>query len=189
MTTEKFPQPEHGGGEAERSGLPRFHPPHAAMGARLAAFIDWLFRNLACVRVFIADSDGLPLAQRNSNIDLIGLATVLMDATRQLRGHLQLPPEGTIGMELGENETFLLLQIQTDWQQVSLGLIVRASLDRMTLDEVKQALRAALNEESQGAPEKSLGGGFQTGSKDDEHGAKSAQRQAEGVARATPEPL
>jgi hypothetical protein len=136
--------------EADRPALPVFRPPQAAMGARLSAFIDWLFRNLACVRVFIADGDGLPLAQRNSNIDLIGLATVLMDASRQLRGHLQLPPEGAIAMGLGPNETFQLLQIQTSWQQVSLGLIVRSTLLRETLDEVKNALRLALDEESAG---------------------------------------
>lgn len=153
---EHEPRPD----ETTRQALPPFKAPQAAMGARLAAFIDWLFRNLACVRVFIADGDGLPLAQRNSNIDLIGLATVLMDASRELRGHLQLPQEGAIGMELGPAESFQLLQIQTSWQEVSLGLIVRAGLSRETLDEVKAALHAAIEEEQpQASPIQTTGDG------------------------------
>ncbi len=131
--------------EDRPQGLPPFAPPQAAaMGQRLNAFIDWLFRNLPCQRVFIADGDGLPLAQRHSNIDLIGISTVLMDASKQLRSHLQLPEEASIGLELGGNEMFQLLQLQMPWQEVSLGIIIRGYLARDLVDQVKAALRSAL---------------------------------------------
>ncbi len=180
--------------EGEETGsrpeLPPFHPPNAAMGARLSAYIDWLIQNLACVRVFIADSDGLPLAQRNSNIDLIGLATVLMEATRQLRGHIELPPDASIAMELSENEIFQFVQVQTDWQKVSLGLIMPSVLDRKTLDHVKRALHNVFSEagrESAIAKENSQGDPSQRINSSMVREISAAEEETEPSAHRTPE--
>ncbi len=129
--------------------FPDFHPPHGPLGQRLNAFVDWLYKHFACLRVFIADGDGLPLAQRDSNIEFIGVATVLIDATRQMRGQLELPEQGAITLDLGSRECLQLLQVQLSYQNISLGMVMRGPLDRPALEHVREALGLALIEADQ----------------------------------------
>ncbi|MFQ3577863.1 MAG: hypothetical protein SNJ52_02485 [Verrucomicrobiia bacterium] len=133
--------------ELKAPALPfsEFRAPRLPLGQRLNALMAWMTRAVQCNRVFLSDADGLPLAQHNANVEMIGLSAVLSDASRQLSRHLKTERANTLRFDLVKDEAFYLLELSVKPHHVALGFQTRANIDKAGLDQIADAVANALN--------------------------------------------
>ncbi len=134
--------------EPEAPALPfsEFRAPGLPLGQRLNALMDWLVRAVQCSRVFLSDADGLPLAQRNATVEMIGLSAVLSDASRQLSRHLNTEKANTLRFDLVKGEVFHLLELSVQPHTVALGFQTRAEIDKIGINQIADAVTDALSD-------------------------------------------
>lgn len=138
--------PPPAGEKEEPLPYPVFTPPELPLKHRVNALMDWLFRNAGASTAFLADGDGLPLAQRGASVDLIGISAVFADAAHQLARSLKADAAGAVHVDLDGGSTFHLIGLENGPQNLALGFVSRLSVDASCLSQIADSVLAAVAE-------------------------------------------
>ncbi len=148
--------------------FPEFKAPALPLTQRLNSLLDWLSKSVRCSKIFLSDADGLPLAQRNCNVEMIGLCAIMSDAARQLAALAGVGRGEALHIDLENGAVFHLIELSTGQQVVALGIQTRSGLTPEEVAQISSAVLATLAEQQRPAPAPApdialLGGGGQGG--------------------------
>src|SRR5262249_61646557 len=128
-------------------------PPHdiSAKGSieqRLAVLVDWLMGSTASYSAFVADSEGLALANRNAPDNYIAVTALIGRAQHLLDEYVPAPVDGATSMELEDGNTLQIVWASTDAGRLAAGMVLPQPLARTICVAVRNMVRAAVaNEE------------------------------------------
>jgi hypothetical protein len=127
-------------GQNERATLP--------LQRRLEGFVEWLGGAVAARAAFVADADGLVLANRNAPESYVVATASLSHAEDTvLKSYIPRPPEGTTTMDLDETHFLQVIRVDTVVGRLVVGLIVAGPLSRSACAMVRRLLRLGVEEE------------------------------------------
>jgi hypothetical protein len=127
-------------GSNERAALP--------LQRRLEGFVEWLGGAVAARAAFVADADGLVLANRNAPESYVVATASLSHAEDTvLKSYIPRPLEGTTTMDLDENHFLQVIRVDTVVGRLVVGLIVAGPLSRSACAMVRRLLRLGVEEE------------------------------------------
>jgi len=112
-----------------------------SLEARLSAFVDWLVASTGVLAAFVADSDGLMLANRHAPDNYVVATVPLATAEREVRAYVPSPSEGTTTIELDDANFLQVIRVDTTAGQLVVGLVVAGALNRATCAAVRRMLR------------------------------------------------
>jgi hypothetical protein len=129
-------------------------PPHgisskATIEQRLAVLVDWLMGSTASYSAFVADSEGLALANRNAPDNYIAVTALIGRAQHLLDEFVPAPVDGATSMELEDGNTLQIVWASTDAGRLAAGMVLPQPLARTICVAVRNMVRAAVaNEEA-----------------------------------------
>jgi hypothetical protein len=122
--------------------LPTLVVEEGSLEDRLEAFRSWALDASGAERLYVADSDGLPLVGEASHEGQVAVAPALEQILATLRTHLQHDFEGTASFQLDEDQSLQLI-----WVVTCVGRLVVGAVGSQTIDErLRVSIRAALRE-------------------------------------------
>jgi hypothetical protein len=127
----------YGGGKRELS-----------LQQRLEAFVEWLGNEQQAAASFVADADGLLLANRNVPETYVIATVSLSHAEQGLMSYLPRPVEGATTMELDDRNALQVLRVDTMIGKLIVGLIVAAPLSRARCAQMRSVLRLGVEWEA-----------------------------------------
>ncbi len=115
---------------------------------RFEAFVDWLGTGVGAQGSFVADDDGLVLANRNAP-DTYAVATVsLCHAEQSVLDYMPRPTEGTTTLELDDTNFLQVIRVDTVVGRLIVGVIVAAPLNRTICALVRRLMRIGVEWEA-----------------------------------------
>lgn len=115
---------------------------------RIEAFVTWLSRGAAAVAAFVADADGLILANRNAaEAYAEAVASVLHNEEAAFRS-TPLPAERSTVIELSDNRFLQVIRVDTAAGRLVVGIVGQEPLSRATCSQVRRVLRKGVDTES-----------------------------------------
>ena len=105
---------------------------------RLQELLAKVLRRHPGSQAFLADSDGLPLVDRGGGADLIATLSSLTHHWRKLRSSLAMDSGGEITVRLEQDKIVHLMQQETAWDDMILGVVANRHLDQNQIDEVRR---------------------------------------------------
>jgi hypothetical protein len=145
------PDLAHGVAEPRQPAAPPpdvklFEPPAGSIQERMTALVEWVGDQLGSDQVFLADQEGLALAGRNADQELVAVSSWLMTAWEKAQRFLGSKGGGAGVFELVGGNSLLLVVARAPWGLCGLGVVVRAIPDRAAVGRAKVALRAVVSE-------------------------------------------
>lgn len=120
----------------------------ASLQQRIDAFVTWLSRGAAAVAAFVADADGLILANRNAaEAYAEAVASVLHNEEAAFRS-TPLPAERSTVIELSDNRFLQVIRVDTAAGRLVVGVVGEEPLSRATCSQVRRVLRKGVDTES-----------------------------------------
>ncbi|MEZ4398428.1 MAG: hypothetical protein R3B06_00310 [Kofleriaceae bacterium] len=139
-----LPPIEHAGGER-----PRIFDGLDSIEAKLAVLVDWIMGTMASYSAFIADGDGLALANRNAPDNYVAATALIGRAQRMIDTYVPAPVDGATSMELDDGNTLQIVWVTTDAGWLAAGIVLTEPLPRPICVTVRDMVRAAVaNEEA-----------------------------------------
>lgn len=115
---------------------------------RIEAFVTWLSRGACAAAAFVADADGLILANRNAaEAYAEAVASVLHNEEAAFRS-TPLPTERSTLIELSDNRFLQVIRVATGAGRLVVGLVGQEPLSRATCAQVRRVLRRGVDTES-----------------------------------------
>lgn len=114
---------------------------------RLHQLLDRVLERIPGAKAFIADSDGLALVDRGGGADLIAILSSLTNHWLQLQESLSGNSAGEMAVQVAKGKVVHLLQEQTPWDRLILGVVVDTFLSRKNLVELRSWFSEAGKEE------------------------------------------
>ena len=134
-------------------GVPWFTPPVGPLGTRLRAFIDWLHRQVTCQEVWVVDTQGSPITDITATTPELGGAAALMaDAARRALKHIPGASEGSVQLDLPEDQKLCVIDTSTSAGNFCLCLVLSDSLAARAADRMRRALRRTIENDTAAAP-------------------------------------
>ncbi len=120
----------------------------ASLQQRIEAFVTWLSRGAAAVAAFVADADGLILANRNAaEAYAEAVASVLHNEEAAFRS-TPLPAERSTVIELSDSRFLQVIRVDTAAGRLVVGVVGEEPLSRATCSQVRRVLRKGVDTES-----------------------------------------
>lgn len=120
----------------------------ASLQQRIEAFVTWLSRGAVAVAAFVADADGLILANRNAaEAYAEAVASVLHNEEAAFRS-TPLPAERSTVIELSDNRFLQVIRVDTAAGRLVVGIVGQEPLPRATCSQVRRVLRKGVDTES-----------------------------------------
>jgi len=124
-----------------------FEPPRGSLDERLEALLEWVRdSHPEAETVFIADSDGLPLAGGDANDALAAASSGVGSMLQAVGTVVDVWGEGALSIDLAPERTLHIVRAATDWGPVCLGLVVSESVERRRIHRFQQALERTLRD-------------------------------------------
>ncbi len=123
-----------------------FHSEQRSLDGRLADLLDWIEERWQPQAVFLADQDGLSLAQRGDESFLPLAATTLLNSWRTSARTLDLPLDPVLEIGLPNDQRLVVLTGESPWGILTLGLCPTRSLEATAAAELRRALGVAIEE-------------------------------------------
>jgi len=140
-----LPPLEHVNSAASSRGM----APQGSIEQRLALLVDWLMGSTASYSAFVADSEGLALANRNAPDNYIAVTALIGRAQHLLDEFVPAPVDGSTSMELDDGNTLHIVWASTDAGRLAAGMVLPQPLVRTVCVAVRNMVRAAVaNEET-----------------------------------------
>lgn len=115
---------------------------------RIEAFVTWLSRGACAAAAFVADADGLILANRNAaEAYAEAVASVLHNEEAAFRS-TPLPTERSTLIELSDNRFLQVIRVDTGAGRLVVGVVGQEPLSRATCAQVRRVLRKGVDTES-----------------------------------------
>lgn len=125
-----------------------FGKERASLQQRIEAFVTWLSRGAAAVAAFVADADGLILANRNAaEAYAEAVASVLHNEEAAFRS-TPLPAERSTLIELSDSRFLQVIRVDTAAGRLVVGVVGQEPLSRATCSQVRRVLRKGVDTES-----------------------------------------
>ncbi len=126
---------------------PAFVPRKGKLQDRFENLIEWILLQLPCEQVFLADREGLILAHRAAEPELVAASSWFLSSWAKV--HKYLNPEGLAAhsMQLHGDRLLHLFQGAAPWGQMSLGVVSEKPLDRNLTKCIQDALQNTIKEE------------------------------------------
>jgi hypothetical protein len=105
--------------------LPEFCPPAGNLEGKLTAFLDWVQSATGCSAVFVADSDGITLAERTSEPVLPAIAAALSNSLKMVRALSETVHPESISLLLSSDSLLTVLDLSTSWGRFLIGIVLR----------------------------------------------------------------
>lgn len=134
-----LPPIEHAGGERPES-LAEL----ASIEERLEVLVGWLMGSTAAYSAFVADADGLALANRNAPDNYVAATAMIGRAQRMLDAYVPAPADGSTSMELEDGNTLHVVWATTDDGVIAAGMVLAEPLPRPFCATVREMVRAAV---------------------------------------------
>ncbi len=113
---------------------------------RIAAFLDWVDQTTVCSAVYLADEDGLALAQHKCRPAHISLSALILRFQADLRRWFGVSRRGIASINLDDEFTLYCIECTTRWGQMALGIVLRESLPQQTLRKIQHELEQVFTE-------------------------------------------
>lgn len=147
------PQLEHEG-KREREGIEaagsapstsRPIPPvpelEGNLESRLQTFLEWAKSAADAGEAFIADSNGLPVANSGADVDYIAASASVLSSLTQVRAMLGRPSTGVVSLGLSDTEAYTLTETTNDWGRFALCLISAAPPAPEVISRIREELQ------------------------------------------------
>ncbi len=119
---------------------------------RLEAFLDWLPSVVPHTGAFVADQQGLALAERKASPAVIAAAAAMADQWHGIQNDFALAGDGGLAIELGEEGQLFVVPARATWGSICVGLVSSTRLDRAGRVRIAEALeRAVAEKEGEGS--------------------------------------
>jgi hypothetical protein len=145
-----LPQPPAADWPAEETATHGMPPlpldPDAPLSERLETFLAWVVGSTGGFAAFVADADGLPLANKHGTEDHIAITSTLDKALRPIRASVSGDPQGSVAIELDTRNVLQVLWGATPAGRVAVGLVLPESLAGEVIRSVRASLRSVFNE-------------------------------------------
>lgn len=115
---------------------------------RFEAFVEWLATGVGAQASFVADVDGLVLANRNVPETYVVATASLSHAEQSVLDYMPRPQEGTTALELDETRYLQVIRVETVVGRLIVGAIVTAPLSRTICAMVRRLLRIGVEWEA-----------------------------------------
>lgn len=116
---------------------------------RLAVLVDWLTGTTAAYSAFVADGDGLALANRNTPDNYVAATAMIGRAQQLVDAYVPAPVDGATSMELDDGNTLQIVWVSTDAGRLAAGIVLPQPLPRPFCATVREMVRTAVaNEET-----------------------------------------
>jgi hypothetical protein len=115
---------------------------------RFEAFVDWLATGVGAHASFVADVDGLVLANRNVPETYVVATASLSHAEQSVLDYMPRPQEGSTMLELDETRYLQVIRVETVVGRLIIGAIVAAPLNRTICAMVRRLMRIGMEWEA-----------------------------------------
>jgi hypothetical protein len=115
---------------------------------RFEAFVDWLATGVGAQASFVADVDGLVLANRNVPETYVVAIASLSHAEQSVLDYMPRPQEGSTMLELDETRYLQVIRVETVVGRLIIGAIVAAPLSRTICAMVRRLMRIGVEWEA-----------------------------------------
>ncbi len=136
--------------DEQSEGQPPAWPPLAlpedSLEARLAALFTWLKEVAGYERAFVADSEGLAMADDGAPAELVAAAAMLGTTWAAMQRSQNLPAGPSLAVDLADGERLHLLLAKSRWGRMNLGFVTRRPLPATALSRVGEAFQETVDE-------------------------------------------
>jgi len=128
-----------------------FEAPIGRLRDRLEAFLDWLMQHSGCRVAFIIDRDGLPLVDRGAGVEMMAIASSVMQLVERINRRT-LPVVGqAVKLEL-EKGQLVLVSVVTSIGDYTVGHMGGHAPDHTLRDQTAEGLQAVFQNAHEPAP-------------------------------------
>ncbi len=125
-------------------------PHEVPIDRRLEAMLQWLIGNTGAFAAYIADIDGLPLANRHAPDSYVAATASLAQAHQEMARFVPSPVDGTTSIEIHDQNILEVIWAQTSAGRLALGLVLAAPLERTVAITARRMLKWAVDPEHEG---------------------------------------
>ena len=148
----RFGTGDAGSGPSVSAREPSF-PKADPVERRLEAVLGWVMETTGAVSAFVADGDGLSLANRGTPVDTIAATACLSDVRDRLRPFVGDGVDGRIAVELRDEKHLELIWGATSVGRIAIGLVMTEPLERKRVEAIRRSLCRAFDHRDEGAAE------------------------------------
>lgn len=124
-----------------RRHIPHFEVPLGPLATRVRALSDWIRRQIETNDIFILDTNGCPVGDREAVPEIVASAVVLAEAARRAAAHLPDAPTGALYLDLEDERRLCVISTATTHGNFTLGLILPDALIPRAADRLRRALK------------------------------------------------
>lgn len=125
-------------------------PEDATLEQRLDQLLLWLVGSTGAFAAFVADGEGLALANRHAPESYLVATAALGIAERAMSEYVPRPQEGSTVIDLDGTNVLHIIWASTSAGRLAVGLVLAAPLDRALAAKARRILRKAV--ERKGMP-------------------------------------
>ncbi len=124
-----------------------FGPDMAAMPTeeRLGAFVQWLMGGTGAFAAFVADTDGLPLTNRNAPESYLAAIGPLGRAQETIARFVPSPHAGSSTVELDHQNVLQVIWSDTAAGRLAVGLVLSGALDAAMVRRIRRITRMSMS--------------------------------------------
>ncbi len=111
---------------------------------RLGVLVDWLTGTTASYSAFVADGDGLALANRNAPDNYVAATAMIGRAQHLVDAYVPAPVDGATSMELDDGNTLQIVWVTTSAGRLAAGIVLPQPLSRPFCASVREMVRTAI---------------------------------------------
>lgn len=116
----------------------------APIEARVERLVGWLMGSTGAFAAFVADADGLALANRHVPESYVAVTTALADAQRAVAQLVPSPPAGSTTLELHDDNVLQVVWADTAVGRICAGLVLAEPLERSIVHAIRRMLANAV---------------------------------------------
>lgn len=126
---------------ASRRPLPHFEVPLGPLATRIRALTDWIRRQIETNDIFILDTQGCPVGDREAVPRIVASAVVLAEAARRAAAFLPDAPTSALHLDLEDGRRLGIIGTPTSHGNFTLGLVLPDTLTPRDADRLRRALK------------------------------------------------
>lgn len=121
-----------------------FGPALSGIGPRLQRLLDWLARSLTASAAFVADSEGLTIANLRTPESYVAVSAPLGGLQEKLASFVPTSPDGSTFVELEDQTVLQVIWAPTDQGRLALGMVLPLPLERSAGKRLRRLLQLAV---------------------------------------------
>lgn len=135
--------------EPPEPSLPPYSVEGGSIEERVANLINWLLRVRDVDGIFIADANGLAIANHGVDTDHIAICATLMDTLGTVRANLASDAR-RMALTIAKGQVLHLVAVETSWGAFGVGLVSPDFLSDEFMARAQRALSMTLGEDQDG---------------------------------------